>query len=123
MMMLKDIAQQARFEAMQPALLHTDARVLADSGLTVAEQVDVQAFERAVNAANSARYWRARKAQVIAGTPTPTGMSAGYYEWAARRCESGVRELALQAEIVLTRRAKAADADRALVNIMLGVAS
>lgn len=123
MQLLRDVARQARFEAMQPVPLHTDARVLAASGLTVAEQVDVQAFERAVNAANNARYWRACKAQVIAGTRPNTGMRACDYEALARKSERIVRELALQSEIRLQRRADAARFDRALIGTMLGVAS
>lgn len=107
----------------QRAMRFTDARVLAASGLTVAEQLDVQAFEKAARHAENARYWRGRKAQVVAGTASNTGMKPSQYEALARKAERQVREIALQSEITLQRRADAAQADRAMLDIMLGAAS
>lgn len=123
MMRLSEVAQQARFQAMQPGRTFTDARVLAASGLTVAQQLDVQAFEKAVRHADKARYWRSRKAQVVAGTATNTGMKASQYEAMARKQERMVREIALQSEIRLQRRHDAERFDRALIGTMLGAAS
>lgn len=123
MQLLKDVAQQARFAVMQPGNQFTDARLLAASGLTVSEQVDVQAFERAARHAERARYWRVRKAQVVAGTASNTGMKASEYEALARKAERQVREIALQSEIRLQRRHDDALADRAMLDIMLGAAS
>lgn len=110
MQTLKDVAQQAR----------SDARVLASSGLTVSQQLDVQAFEKAARHAENARYWRGRKAQVVAGTASNTGMKASEYEALARKAERQVREIALQSEIRLQRRHDDAQADRAMLGIMLG---
>ena len=106
-----------------PAMRFTDARVLAGSGLTVAEQLDVQAFERAASLSDKARYWRSRKAQVVAGTATNTGMKPSQYEAMARKAERQVREIALQSEIRLQRRHDAERFDRALISTMLGAAS
>lgn len=111
MQLLKDVAQQARFAAMQPGQISVSEH-----------DADMQAFRRAVLAAESAQFYRRSKAEVLAGTAT-LGTSAGKYEALARDCERRIRAIALQSEIILQRRAKAAQADRAMLGIMLGVAS
>ena len=114
MQLLKDIAQQARFAAMQPGKITEHLRE---------QDADLQAHERAVQAAEDVRFYRRRKAELLAGTATSTGMKASQYEALARKRERRVREIALQSEIILQRRAQVADADRTMLGIMLGVAS
>lgn len=108
MQLLKDVAQQARYQAMQPGQISQHFRELAD----------LQAFERAVIYANAVLGFRACKA--AGGTKAhPPAM----WEHRAREAESHVREIALQSEIILQRRAEATEADRAMLGILLGVAS
>lgn len=108
MQLLKDVAQQARYQAMQPGQV---TRHFRD------QDADLQAFERAVEYANQARYWRAAKDH-----PHPV-ISTGKCEVHARAYERRVREIALQSEIYLQRRHEAAQADQAMLGILLGVAS
>ena len=108
MQLLKDVAQQARFAAMQPGQITEHYRE---------QDADLQAFERAVAFANAARAFRDAKACGNADR-TP-----GQWEGRARKAERRVREIALQSEIILQRRAEAAEADRAMLGILRGVAS
>lgn len=109
MMMLKDIAQQARFAAMQPGQISRNHHH---------QLADTQAFDLAVMYANEALNCRVVKAAGGTGVHT-----AGMWEHRARRAERHVREIALQSEIILQRRAEAAEADRAMMGILMGVAS
>lgn len=109
MQTLKDIAQQARCQAMQPGQITRNHHH---------QLADTQAFDRAVMYANEALTCRVVKA--AGGTRIHT---AGMWEHRARRAERQVREIALQSEVILQRRAEASDADRAMLGIMLGAAS
>ena len=113
MQLLRDVAQQARFTAMQPGQIAQHYRE---------QDADLQAFERASTAAREARMYRERKAAALAIGLTQTGHS-GRFETMARMLERRVREIALQSEIILQRRAEAAEADRAMLGILMGVAS
>lgn len=114
MQLLRDVAQQARFAAMQPGQISQHYRE---------QDADLQAFESAVEAATRVRHHRARKAHIAQGQDCSTTQTANYFEARARRWEREVREIALQSEIILQRRAEAADADRAMLGILMGVAS
>jgi hypothetical protein len=108
MQLLRDVAQQARFAAMQPGQITQHYRE---------QDADLQAFEAAVEWARNARSLRDRKRE-------GTGIfSPGEVEALARECEQHVREIALRSEIILQRRAEAAEADRAMLGILRGVAS
>jgi hypothetical protein len=108
MQLLRDVAQQARRAAMQPGQI---------TQRWAEQHADKMAFDAAVAWATNARLLRARKRE-------GTGIfSPGRVEALAREAETHVREIALQSEIILQRRAEAADADRAMLGIMLGVAS
>jgi len=108
MMMLKNVAQQARFAAMLPGQITRHYRE---------QDADLQAFERAARLAADALRVRASKR---AGS---SFRSKGQLEALARECERTVREIAVQSEIILQRRHEAAQADRAMLGILLGVAS
>lgn len=108
MQLLKDVAQQARFAAMQPGLITQHFRE---------QDADLQAFERAVAFANAARAFRDAKACGNADR-TP-----GQWEGRARKAERRVREIALSSEIILARRARDRQADNAMMGILMGVAS
>lgn len=108
MQLLRDVAQQARFQAMQPGQI---------SQHWAQQHADTQAFDAAVAWARNAQSLRASKRD---GNSIH---SPGRVEALARECECRVREIALQSEIILQRRADAADADQAMMGILLGVAS
>lgn len=109
MQTLKDIAQQARYQAMRPRQITRNHH----------EQLaDLQAFDRAVIHANNALNFRAVKAAGGTFAQTPA-----MWEHRAREAERQVREIALQSEVILQRRADAAQADRAMMGILMGVAS
>lgn len=108
MQLLRDIAQQASYQAMLPGQI---ARHYVE------QSADQLAFEAAAHWAANARTLRAAKAQ------GGTWHSAGELEALARHAESVVREIALQSEIILQRRADAAEADRAMLRIMRGAVS
>lgn len=108
MQLLRDVAQQARFAAMQPGKI---------SQHWAEQHADLMAFEAAVAWSTNARSLRARKRE-------GTGIfSPGRVEAMAREAERHVRTIALASEIILQRRAEAAQADRAMLAILLGVAS
>lgn len=107
-MRLREVAQQARFTAMLPQLVIRHP---------VAVDADALAFESARDWAINAR--KLREAKAMGGYAlTPARLEA-----LARQCERNVREIALQSEIILQRRAEAAEADRAMMGILMGVAS
>lgn len=108
MELLRDVAQQARFAAMQPGQITRHYRD---------QDADLLAFERASRMAADVVRVRATKR---AGS---SFRSAGQLEALAREIEGQVREIALQSEIILQRRAEAAEADRAMLGILRGVAS
>jgi hypothetical protein len=108
MQLLKEVAQQARFAAMQPGQINQH---------WAQAHADIQAFERAARLAADVVRVRASKR---AGS---SFRSKGQLEALARECERTVREIAIQSEIILQRRADLAQADRAMLGIMLGVAS
>ncbi len=109
MQLLKDVARQARFVAMQPGQITRRYH----------EQLaDLQAFELAVMHSNAALNYRVVKAAGGTFAHTPA-----MWERRARDAERKVREIALQSEIILQRRAELAQADRAMLGILLGVAS
>lgn len=109
MQLLKDVAQQARFAAMQPGQIAPH---------NFQELSDQQAFDCAVMYANAALNCRVVKAAGGTAAHTPA-----MWEARARDAEREVRDIALQSEIILQRRAEAAAADRAMLGILLGVAS
>ena len=109
MQLLKDVAQQARFAAMQPGKI---------SQHWAQQHADIEAFESAAAYAAASCAFRAVKSAGGFGLHTP-----GYCEARARKAERRVREIALQSEIILQRRYEAAEADRAMLGILLGVAS
>lgn len=109
MQLLRDLAQQARFAAMQPGQISQHYRE---------QDADLQAFESAAAYAAAACAFRAVKSAGGFGVHTP-----GYCEARARKAERRVREIALQSEIILQRRHEAAQADRAMLGILMGVAS
>lgn len=113
MQLLKDVAQQARFAAMLPAA--SLARAPTDTGAD--DDIDAAVFERAAWWAQQALMWRRFKAAPV------KGHSAAHCESSARKAERTVREIALQSEIILQRRHDDAQADRAMLGIMLGAAS
>lgn len=91
-MRLSQVAQQTRFAAMQPGQI--------DRHMAQVSQ-DLQAFEWAAYWSETARLHREakrRNAPFSAFTP-------GQHEAFARRAEARVREIALQSEIMLQRRA------------------
>jgi hypothetical protein len=101
---LRDIAQAARFEAMRPAALNTDQ----------------QAFEAALAWASNAR--ACREAKRTGGH----ALTPGRLEALARQAERRVREIALQSEILLARRADqlpAGPCHQPMLKIMLGAAA
>ena len=105
---LKEVAQQARYLAMQPGQI----------GCHLAQQsADQLAFDAAVEWATNARAMRAAKRQ------GDSCHSPGRLEAMAREAERRVRQIAGQSEIILRQRAQAARADRAMLGIMLGAAS
>lgn len=108
MQLLRDVAQQARFAAMQPGQI---SRHWAQA------HADIEAFERAARLA--ADVLRVRESKRTGSS----FRSNGQLEALARECERKVREIALQSEIILQRRAEAAEADRAMLGILMGVAS
>lgn len=67
-----------------------------------ANLADISAFANAAHHAGQARHWRLAKVK-----PAP-GTTAGQCEAKARHHEARVREIALQSEIELARRAEAA---------------
>ena len=91
MQSLKDVAQQARFAAMQPGQI--------SSAHWHQQHQDIDAFERAAAFAAESLRWRAN--------PSRGGraLSPGRAEAIARDYERKVREIALQCEIELQRRA------------------
>jgi len=105
MQRLRHVAQQARFPAMQPRQVTQNYRE---------RDLDLQAFDAAVAWAGKARRYRTAKRERL------SCHSAGSLEAMAREAEAYVREIALQSEIILQRRAEAAEADRAMLGIMLG---
>ncbi len=113
MQLLKDVAQQARFAVMQPGAIL--GRAPTDKGAD--DDIDAAVFERAAWWAQQALMWRRFKAAPV------KGYSAAHCEASARHAERTVREIALQSEIVLQRRHDDAQADRAMLGIMLGAAS
>jgi hypothetical protein len=108
MQLLRDVAQQARYQAMQPGQITRHFRE---------QDADLQAFERATRMAADVMRVRASKR---CGS---SFRSAGQLEALARDIERQVREIALQSEIILQRLAAAAQANQAMLGIMLGVAS
>lgn len=119
MQLLRDVAQQARFAAMQPGQITQHYRE---------QDADLQAFELAARIAANSRALRRLKARVIAGGMTSAAgvtcrRQAALHEAAARASERLVREIALQSEIILQRRVEAAEADRAMLGILMGAAS
>ena len=108
MQLLRDVARQARYQAMQPGQINHH---------WAPAHADLQAFDAAVAWARNARTLRASKR---AGNSIH---SPGRLESMARECEQRVREYALRSEIELQRRFEMAQADRAMLGIMLGVAS
>lgn len=78
---------------------HTQATNLAAA--TKAALTDTIAFASAAHHADQARYWRSQKRAPRAG------LTAGKCEANARKHEALVREIAVQSEIVLARRARA----------------
>jgi hypothetical protein len=69
--------------------------------------VDANAFKNAVYHVDSARYWRERKAEVLAATSwVPSTVTPGKCEANARRHEARVREIALRSEILFAQRAR-----------------
>ncbi len=108
MQLLRDVAQQARFAAMLHGQITRHYRE---------QDADAQAFESARDWAINAR--KLREAKAMGGYAlTPARLEA-----LARQCERKVREIALQSEIILQRRAEQAQADRAMLAILRGVAS
>lgn len=110
MQTLKDVAQQARFQAMQPGAAVQHLQQVQD---------DQAAFDTAVAWAKAARHYRSKKATL----PTDAGYARGRQEQQARLAERSVRAIAMQSEIRLKRRHDDALADRAMLGIMLGAAS
>ena len=110
MQLLRDVAQQARYQAMQPGAAVYHLRQVQD---------DQTAFDTAVAWSQAARHYRKKKATL----PTGDAYARGRQEQAARLAERAVREIALRSEIILQRRFEMAQADRAMLGIMLGVAS
>lgn len=108
MQLLRDVAQQARYQAMLPGQITQHYRE---------QDADLLAFERATRMSADVVSLRASKR---AGS---SFCSAGQLEALARDIERQVREIALQSEIILQRRAEAAQADRAMLAILRGVAS
>ena len=108
MQLLRDVAQQARYQAMLPGQITRHYRE---------QDADLQAFERAARMAADVVRVRATKR---AGS---SFRSAGQLEALAREIEGQVREIALQSEIILQRRAEQAQADQAMMGILRGVAS
>jgi hypothetical protein len=109
MMMLKNVAQQARFAAMQPGQITQHYRE---------QDADLQAFESAAAYAAAALAFRAVKSMGGCRLHTP-----GDCEARARKAERAIREIALQSEIILQRRAELADADRAMLRAMMAEAA
>lgn len=108
MIRLREVAQQARFAAMlpQPVIRHP-----------VAVDADFLAFESARDWAINAR--KLREAKAMGGYAlTPARLEA-----LARQCERKVCEIALQSEIILQRRADAAQADLAMLRAMMAEAA
>lgn len=110
MMRLAEVAQQGRFAAMQPGAATQHLQQLQD---------DQTAFETAAAWAQAARHYRGKKATL----PADPLYGRGRQEQQARLAERAVREIALQSEIILQRRHDDAQADRAMLDIMLGAAS
>jgi hypothetical protein len=108
MQLLRDVAQQARFAAMQPGQITQHYRE---------QDADLQAFESAAAYAAAALAFRAVKS-ARGGVLTP-----GYCEARARKAERAVREIALQSEIILQRRFEMAQADRAMLRAMMAEAA
>lgn len=109
MQRLSQVARTARFAAMQPGQITRNHH----------EQLsDLHAFERAVFFANTALNCRVVKAAGGTFAHTPA-----MWEARARNAERVVREIALQSEILLQRRADAAEADRAMLRAMMAEAS
>jgi hypothetical protein len=114
MQLLRDVARQARFAAMQPGQITQHFRE---------QDADLQAFERAVNAANLARNQRMLKASA-GRCETPYARDLAHHcEAKARDAERKVREIALQSEIILQRRFEMAQADRAMLRAMMAEAA
>jgi hypothetical protein len=108
MQLLRDVAQQARRAAMQPGQITQHYRE---------QDADLQAFERATRMAADVMRVRASKR---CGS---SFRSAGQLEALARDIERQIREIALQSEIILQRRAESADADRAMLRAMMAEAA
>ncbi len=104
MQLLRDVAQQARYQAMQPGQINQH---------WAQAHADLQAFDAAVAWARNAQTLRASKR---AGNSIH---SPGRLEAMARECEQRVREFALRSEIELQRRFEMAQADRAMLRAMM----
>ncbi len=113
MQLLRDVAQAARYQAMQPGQITQHYRE---------QDADLQAFERASTAAKEARMYRKRKAEALAIGLT-TRHHSGRFETMARMLERRVREIALQSEIILQRRFEMAQADHAMLRAMMAEAA
>ena len=108
MQTLKQVARAHRFAVMQPGQI---ARHFAE------QDADTRAFDAAVAWASKARRYRTAKRN---GTSCH---GHGLLDAMAQEAEAGVREIAKESEFILQCRAEAAQADRAMLRIMLGVAS
>lgn len=108
MQLLRDVAQQARFAAMLPGQINQHYRE---------QNADLKAFDDAAFWAHIACSQRDMKHR------SGTGFAPGHHEAEARKAERRVREIALQSEIELQRRADLAQADRAMLGILMGAVS
>ena len=77
---------------------------------------DQLAFESAQFLASAVRLLRAKKRAWTTGDE----FTPGWYESHARKVENAVREIALQSEILLARRASVVRHHRAMLEVMLG---
>jgi hypothetical protein len=109
MQLLRDVAQQARYQAMLTGQITQHYRE---------QDADLQAFESAAAYAAAALAFRAVKSAGGCGLHTP-----GYCEARARKAERAVREIALRSEIELQRRFEMAQADRAMLRAMMAEAA
>lgn len=109
MQLLRDVAQQARYQAMQPGQITQHYRE---------QDADLLEFDLAVAFANAALAFRAVKKAGGGQSYRP-----GQCEGRARKAERRVREIALQSEIILQRRFEMAQADRAMLRAMMAEAA
>jgi hypothetical protein len=107
MQLLRHVAQQARYKAMQPGQITQHYRE---------QDADLKAFDDAAFWAHIACSHRDLKHRC-------TGFTPGQHEAEARKAERQVREIALQSEIILQRRFEMAQADRAMLRAMMAEAA